>query len=243
LYAVNGDPGILAPLAKTDGVVFPYTPKIDTNYKATYSAYDLTHSNYRGYFYQNSQVENITVTAMFTAQSTADANYLLAVIHFFRSVTKMFYGQDAQRGSPPPLVFLSGLGPYQFNNHPCLVANFQYSLPDDVDYIRANYGNNSNLNLSEQNYPKESSTVNSQSISVRRLNNAGANVGALPDAKYGSTSLPNQTQGAAQGAPTYVPTKMQIALTLHPVNTRSQVSQQFSLKQFANGSLLRGGFW
>ena len=54
----------------------------------------------------------IYFSVKFTAQATFEANYMLAVIHFFRSVTKMFYGQDWQRGAPPPLVFLSGLGEY-----------------------------------------------------------------------------------------------------------------------------------
>jgi hypothetical protein len=30
---------------------------------------------------------------------------------------------------------------------------------------------------------------------------------------------------------------------LLPVQSRRQVSQEFSLKQFANGNLMRGGFW
>jgi hypothetical protein len=66
-------------------------------YKANYQPYDLTHSNYRGYFYKNSAIDAINLRGTFTAQDTTEANYLLAVIHFFRSVTKMFYGQDAER--------------------------------------------------------------------------------------------------------------------------------------------------
>jgi len=63
----SGGPGILAPLAATDGVVFPYTPAIETSYQAKYASYDLTHSNYRGYFYQNSSIENITIKGTFIA--------------------------------------------------------------------------------------------------------------------------------------------------------------------------------
>jgi hypothetical protein len=114
---------ILNPLKPSNGVIFPYTPQISTNYKANYSNYDLTHSNYRGYFYQNSYTDNVTITATFTAQNTEEANYLLAVIHFFRSVTKMFYGQSQNLGSPPPMCFLTGLGEMQFNKHPVLVTN------------------------------------------------------------------------------------------------------------------------
>ena len=226
--------GLLQPLKVTNGVIFPYTPAISTAYKANYSSYDLTHSNYRGYFYQNSYVDVINLTATFTAQSTSDAAYVLAVIHFFRSVTKMFYGQDAQRGSPPPLVFLSGLGDYQFNNHPCLVQQFNYTLPPDVDYISSGAPNNPGLNLQPlQNL--YSTTLNAVAPTVTRLANAFLPPGA-------QNALPAPLQSLLSN-PTYVPTKMDMTLTLLPVQSRQQVSQQFSLKNFANGQLLKGGFW
>jgi len=233
------DPGILQPLSVTNGIIFPYTPKIDLVYRANYTPYDLTHSNYKGYFYHNSAVETVGITANFTAQSTADANYLLAVIHFFRSVTKMFYGQDAQRGTPPPLVFLSGLGQYQFNRHPCLVSEFNYNLPDDVDYIRAQAANQVNLNLTSVNNVQQSVATNAVFSSLQRLAAAFTTPGALPQRPFGAKSVPN----LAQGTPTYVPTKMSITIRLNPVNTRQQVSQQFSLAQFAKGDQLKGGFW
>jgi hypothetical protein len=230
----NG-PGILAPLAVTNGVVFPYTPSIQTAYKANYSTYDLTHSNYRGYFYQNSYTDQVTLNATFTAQSTSDAQYVLAVIHFFRSVTKMFYGQDAQRGSPPPLVFLSGLGDFQFNNHACLVSQFNYTLPPDVDYISSGTPNNLGLNLAPlQNL--FSTTINSYGPTAARLAAAFLPPGA-------QNALPAPLQQLILNNPTYVPSKIEIALTLYPVQTRAQVSQQFSLKNFASGQLLKGGFW
>jgi hypothetical protein len=234
-YLYNAaDAGLLAPLKVTNGVIFPYTPTISTAYKANYSSYDLTHSNYRGYFYQNSYTDVITLTASFTAQSTADASYVLAVIHFFRSVTKMFYGQDAQRGSPPPLVFLSGLGDYQFNNHPCLVSQFNYTLPPDVDYISSGSPNNLGLNLQPlQNL--YSTTLNALSPTVTRLASAFLPPGA-------ENALPSPLQSLLNN-PTYVPSKIDITLSLLPVQSRSQVSKQFSLKGFANGSLLKGGFW
>ena len=226
--------GLLQPLKVTNGVIFPYTPAISTAYKANYSSYDLTHSNYRGYFYQNSYVDVINLTATFTAQSTSDAAYVLAVIHFFRSVTKMFYGQEAQRGSPPPLVFLSGLGDYQFNNHPCLVQQFNYTLPPDVDYISSGAPNNPGLNLQPlQNL--YSTTLNAVAPTVTRLANAFLPPGA-------QNALPAPLQSLLSN-PTYVPTKMDMTLTLLPVQSRQQVSQQFSLKNFANGQLLKGGFW
>ena len=234
-YLYNAaDAGLLQPLKTTNGVVFPFTPTITMGYKAKYSEYDLTHSNYRGYFYQNSYTDAINLTATFTAQSTSDAAYVLAVIHFFRSVTKMFYGQDAQRGSPPPLVFLSGLGDYQYNNHPCLVQSFNYTLPADVDYISSGSPNNLGLNLQPlQNL--YSTTLNAVSPTVTRLATAFLPAGAQNLVPAPLQSLLNN--------PTYVPSKLDIQLTLLPVQSRQQVSRQFSLKGFANGQLLKGGFW
>jgi hypothetical protein len=228
--------GILQPLAVTGGVIFPYTPAITTAYQAKYNAYELTHSNYKGYFYQGSSVGDISINATFTAQDTQEANYLLAVIHFFRSVTKMFYGQDdsAHRGAPPPLVFLQGLGEYQFNLHPCVVTNFNYTLPADVDYIRALSPNNDGTNLSNRR-SLQSGVTPFVNPSASRLSNAGLPQGGL----YTPAAPP--TLGT--NSPTYVPTKMDIQLTLLAIQTRSQVSKQFSLKEFANGNLIRGGFW
>jgi hypothetical protein len=233
------DPGILQPLKATNGIIFPYTPKIDVSYKTSYQNYDVTHSNFRGYYYQNSQVGDIQITAKFTAQNTAEANYLLAVIHFFRSAGKMFYGQDAQRGTPPPLLFLTGLGQFQFNNHPCLLSNFTYGLPEDVDYIRSHITNQMLTNLTERNNSKES-TYSVNATPSQRLADARLAKGALSNMPFGS---PPTVPYAALANPTYVPTKIDLSITLHPVNTREQVSKQFSLKQYANGNQLRGGFW
>ena len=227
-------PGILQPLAITDGIIFPYTPQIDTSYRANYETYDLTHSNYRGYFYKNSYVDAINLKTVFTAQDTNDANYLLAVITFLKSVTKMFYGQDAQRGAPPPLVYLSGLGDFQFNEHPCVVSSFQYNLPDNVDYIRAGSPKNNGLNFINRR-DRQSVATNSIFGSINRLAAAFLTKGAITGPEGPPTLGLNR--------PTYVPTKMDINLTLLPIQSRQQVSKQFSLKSFASGDLIKGGFW
>ena len=233
------DPGILQPLVPTDGIIFPYTPTISTQYSAKYDSYNLTHSNYRGYFYQSSQVGDITVTGTFTAQDTAEAEYLLAVIHFFRSVTKMFYGKDPQRGSPPPLVELSGFGEHQFNNHPCLVASFNYTLPNNVDYIQVK-PNNQGLNMSARTNKVSSSPASTIESVLRRLQTS-----QLPKGAQGTPAdlgvVRNTVNGLGQT--TYVPTKIEISIVLHPLQTRQQVSQGFSLENFAKGNLLKGGFW
>jgi hypothetical protein len=188
-------------------------------------------------------VTELTVSGAFTAQDTREAQYLLAVIHFFRSVTKMFYGKDTQRGVPPPLVYLSAYGQYQYNRHPCLVTSFTYNLPTDVDYIRADGFNNYGVNL-ENRQSRSSGPAPGGAISFikDKLKNNGLAPGGMPK----PPAPPAVTQNVNNTNPvnsTYVPTKMDIAITLLPVQTRSQVSKQFSLQSFANGDLLKGGFW
>ena len=240
LYKDNAANSILAPLAASDGVVFPYMPDIQTTYNANYDTSDLVHSNYRGYFYKNSYVGDINITGVFTAQNTQEANYLLAVIHFFRSATKMFYGEkDSLRGAPPPLVYLFGLGQYQFNAHPCVIRSFNYSLPNDVDYIRTK-PNNYNVNLNDT-LPKTESGGNPISAVISRLRNALLPKGALPNVPQELLTVSQSVSNIDNS--TYVPTKITVTISLLPIQTRSQQSEQFSVKGFANGDLLKGGFW
>jgi hypothetical protein len=188
-------------------------------------------------------VGDIQVRGTFTAQDSAEANYLLAVIHFFRSATKMFYGQDAERGSPPPVCLLNGLGQYQFSDHPVVISSFNYTTPNDVDYIRATNPNNYGDNLLNRRSAVASSPGGQSLAGLNRLLNAlpgGLPKGAIPQVP--SPGMVQQSVSNTAGA-TYVPTKMEIDITLIPVQTRSQVSKQFSLKGFANGDLLKGGFW
>jgi hypothetical protein len=236
----EGQRGILDPLFYTNGVIFPYTPQIQTNYQARYTDYDLVHSNFRGVFYQSSRVDDINIRAEFTAQDTNEANYLLAVIHFFRSATKMFYGKDTERGTPPPLVYLSGLGMDQFYGHPCLVRQFQYALPNNVDYIRATNVNNYGTDLLTRRKASAPSSAAGLGATGNRILNAGLEK-FFPAAKPAPNTVVAQVNNNQLA--NYVPTKMEIDIVLIPVQTRSQASKQFSLKGFANGNLIRNGFW
>jgi hypothetical protein len=117
------------------GVVFPYTPSVTVTHSANYSEQKLTHNNYTQFFYQNSQVEAIQISGEFTVQNVNEGQYLLATIYFFRAVTKMFFGNDANAGNPPPLVYLNGYGEYYLPNVPCIVRSFQHNMPAEVDYV------------------------------------------------------------------------------------------------------------
>lgn len=236
LYNVASDGDVLSPLSATNGVVFPYTPQISVSYRANYDPTDITHSNYKLFFYRNSAVDDIQIVADFTAQDTGEASYVLAVIHFFKTVTKMFYGQDGNptAGTPPPLCYISGLGQYQFNNHPLLVTNFQYALPNDVDYIRAG----STVQYAGQNlrsYSSKAPVVGFLDAILSRLRGSGLNRGGMSGApKFSSL---------ANSEATYVPTKIQLTINCVPVVSRNDITNNFSVEQYATGSLIQKGIW
>ena len=135
------------------------------------------------------------------------------------------------------MVFLQGLGEFQFNLHPCVIKNFQYVLPNNVDYIRARTANIDGTNLLQR---RDRSGVQTTPAWASLLRLANASLGGL---KPGALSTPPAAPTLGTNNPTYVPTKIDLTITLLPVQTRQQVSKQFSVKQFANGDLLKGGFW
>lgn len=136
-YNTFDDAGLLAPLRKTSGVLFPYNPQVTISYVNNYTSMATTHSNNSIHTYNNSEVSSITLNASFTAQNTAEADYVLAVLHFFRSASKMFYGNSSSgnQGSPPPILFLSGYGQNYLNKVPVILTSFQHSMNDDIDFI------------------------------------------------------------------------------------------------------------
>ena len=234
--AAKDDPShILYPLYNTKGVIFPYTPTIQTGYRATYEPADIPHTNYKSYFYKNSSVDDVTITADFTAQDSEEASYLLAVIHFFKSATKMFYGQDKEprAGTPPPLIYLSGFGAYQFDNHPMVISSFTYALPNDVDYVRtatkASYAT-----ASASAKPKAATDNSIMGMIKSRLGSLKR--GGGKDSVNGMNAFNYLSSNDA----TYVPSKIQLTITGYPIVSRKDISNRFSLDDYASGILTRG---
>ncbi len=126
---------LMRPLKDTNGVIFPYTPSITVSHVANYSSTNPTHSNYSQNFYNNSDVNDITISGDFTVQNIDEGKYLMAAIYFFRAATKMFFGQGPGVGNPPPIVFLDGYGSHYFPHVPCVITNFSHTLSPDVDYM------------------------------------------------------------------------------------------------------------
>ena len=126
---------IMQPLIDTNGVLFPYTPTISVSHSAQYTGVHPAHSNYVQHSYNASAIDAISVDGYFTANNADEARYVFAVLHFLRSAYKMFFGADDLRGTPPPVLRLSGYGPFNYNSVPVVLSNFTEIMSADRDYI------------------------------------------------------------------------------------------------------------
>ena len=138
LFILNGSNSFQA-LYDTGGVIFPYTPVISIAHKANYEMESLIQTNYPTPYYINSSVDAINIQGRFTAQTEPEALYIISMMTFFRTATKMFYGASQNRGTPPPVLYLDGYGQNMLDHIPIVISNFSYNLPNDANYISVNY--------------------------------------------------------------------------------------------------------
>lgn len=224
LYYAESDPGVVGKLRDTDGFIFPYVPQVSVTHSANYGSVPLTHANYQNFFYESSGVASINITGDFTVQNTAEAQYFLAGIYFFRAATKMFYGIGEQyQGSPPPIVYLDGYGAHYLPHLPCVVTAFSHTMPQDVDYMEVAISR-----------PGQTSATASTAAT------AGSGAGTAADYSAWMKSQGGQSaarQATAQSYITRVPTTSQFQVTLQPVYSRT-AQRNFDYAAFAKGDLI-----
>jgi hypothetical protein len=131
-----------------------------------------------------------------------------------------------------------GMGNYQFAAHPLAITGFSYTLPTDVDYIKT-------IAAPSNSIDSLIGSVKSLVSTTKRLLGTGAEAGGnYPPANFNQIGYSGE-----EGTVTWVPTKIQLAITCLPMMSRNQVSNVFSLADYATGKLLNGidkrggGFW
>jgi hypothetical protein len=119
-------------------VIFPYTPTISWENTVNYNPIQPVHANTDYNIYTNTPATKFTITGQFTAQTQEEARYMVAAMHFFRTVIKMRFGsndKDPGKGLPPPVLLLSGYGDYMFNDLPIVINGFNMELPNTVNTV------------------------------------------------------------------------------------------------------------
>ena len=232
---------VLQPLVAAGGMVFPYTPSINIQSNSNYEDSPIVHQNYQFLTYQNSKADKISISAPFYVEDAVQAQYWLAAVHYFRSITKMFTGTDqgAEQGNPPPIVYLNGYGDFVFKNIPVVVTSFSVSLSQDTNYISTSM----RKNVSPPAGPAAAAPVAQSggwlslagvALQAGGLQNAGAFISSLDNKnKSGSPAQAQQLQ--AMNGDSHVPVKSSFEVGLTPIYSR-QAIREFSLKQFVQGA-------
>ena len=132
---IIGKSPILKPLLGTNGMIWPYQPNITYAQDVSYQEVSMTHTNQEFYAYTRTNAVKFTCEGEFSAQTQTDGLYSLAVIHFLRTVTKMYFGQGDNLGVPPPILLFDAYGTYMFNALPVIITQFSVTLPKDIDYV------------------------------------------------------------------------------------------------------------
>lgn len=121
------------------GIIFPYTPSINVEYKAEYTSQTPLHTNFPINFYQKSSIGSISIAGKFSVSNSDDAAMYIATVHLLKALTKMRSGGarsgDFDSGAPPPVCRLFAHGEWMFNNVPVAITNFRVELPDSIDYF------------------------------------------------------------------------------------------------------------
>lgn len=137
VYGDDLQPGLLTVLRQTNGLVFPVTPTINETHSVSYTSHSPSHSISKFNNYENTDNVQLQIVGDFHVTNATEARYLLACIHFLRSVTKMDFGtQSETRGTPPPILLFSGYGNFMYNDIPVIVKNVNFSFESDIDYVQ-----------------------------------------------------------------------------------------------------------
>ena len=136
------DNNLMEPLRQSRGVFWPITPAVIVQNSANYNPLAQTHSNYPFQAYQNSQVDTISIVGEFPVQNSEDAKHWIATVKFLRTMSKMAFGKSEDlkdlKGSPPPIMHLSGYGDHVYDKVPVVINQFSVELRPGIDYISTN---------------------------------------------------------------------------------------------------------
>jgi hypothetical protein len=238
----KGSP-VLKPLKDAGGLIFPYTPKINIASKASYGSLSPIHSNYMFQNFKNSDPGSISITAPMYVSDADEGLYWIAMVHYLRSLTKMFTGNDPKAGNPPPIIFLNGYGNYVFKNVPVVVTSINVSLENTCDYISVPV-----VGSAAGEIEGLADSIGGTASALGGL--FGGSVASVAGAVGSIAGGIGQVAGLAgslgfggsvSGGTAHVPTKSTFTVTLQPIYSRNS-SRKFSLDRFVSGGYLNSPF-
>jgi len=156
-------------------VVFDVMPTISETRDANYKSFTPIQHPGEILKYDGSSSRQWGVTARLISRTTKEADLNLAYINLIRSWTMPFYGtgtgtpntQTTQYlGAPPPILTLTAYGRQMVGPVKCVLLQYQWTFPNEVDYIPTSGSVpfpvilDLSLNLKESYSPAEYSSFN-----------------------------------------------------------------------------------
>jgi hypothetical protein len=229
---------VMKPLIDAGGMIFPYTPDINITAQAKYTPLNIPHTNYNFHAYQNSDPGQIQITAPMYVEDQTQGLYWIAAMHYLRSLTKMFNGNDPKAGNPPPIVNFNAYGQYVFNNVPVAVTSFQTQLAKDCDYISVPVVNSA-ASIAQGAADAVGGITDALGSIFPGAGDVTAGIGGIAGGVGQVAALAGLfgTGGSIPGGYTHVPVKSTFTVTLQPMYARN-TSQRFSLDRFVEGGYL-----
>lgn len=115
-------------------VRFEASSPVSESRVANYEGYNIVHLPTSLWAYRNTNGRHFSIAGKLVSrtpnEATANAGYLTTV----RSWVLPAFGTS---GATPPIVFLTAYDNKQINRVPCVVLSYNWTFPDDVDYIYA----------------------------------------------------------------------------------------------------------
>ena len=229
VYGPNESSNILHPIWHAGGLMWPYTPIITDNISVNYETYDPTHTNQPFAAFRSVGMKEIMCSGQFTAQNQEEGEYCLAVIHFLRTITKMYFGIGGEdttaidlRGTPPPVLLFNAHGTAIFHNVPVIVTSYSIELPQDVDYINVgksvksvDTGFKADYDVSDDN------TIN----------------------RADGTERTFTRQRLIDSISAWIPSRFNVTVNMSVQNSPDRLRRNFNLNDFRTGALIKKGGW
>lgn len=213
LSYILGDSGLLSNAVKSiGGIIFPYTPSISGfGNQIEYDQLNIIHSNFKYNFFKNSSPNDITIKALFTADNRENALQMLSAIIFLRSCSKCEFGIKAMDESYAGIGELAGMPP------PVLYLNGYGKLLDNIPVVIASIS----FDLPD--------TLHYVNLIINPDKNRNMMIEYTPD-----------NEGITSNSLHYwLPTEMNINITLKVQPNIKKVEDEFSLDEYKKGELFK----
>jgi len=116
----------------TGTVIFESSVPLSEERTATYQGFDITHLPTEIPAYKNTSSRKFSITGKFVSRNTAEATANSGYLDMIRSWLLPDYGNS---GATPPILHLYGYKNNHITGVQCILKNYSFIFPDDVDYI------------------------------------------------------------------------------------------------------------